>query len=294
MTVATTKNASTESSARAKHIVKRFIFHFFICLFGFICLYPLLWLVASSFKQHAYVFATAHSLIPYPFTSGNYPRGWAGFARITFTTFWRNSIYISVFVTVAATLSSSFIAFGFARLKFRGRNFWFIALIMSMMLPSQVTMIPNFLIHSWIGWVGTFGPLTWPALTGSSFLIFLTMQFMRGIPRDLDEAAKIDGCSLMGIYLKIMLPLTKPVLITTALFSFMGAWDDFMGPLIYLNNPRMFTLALALRNFAEPEGFTDWTAIFAMSTLSIIPLLIVFLLFQKYIVEGISTTGLKG
>jgi len=282
------------TKARVKRAATRTIFHLIVIGFGFLMLYPLLWLVSSSFKEHANVFVDAHRLIPQPFTWENYSRGWAGFARISFATFFRNSFYLAIFVTVASAISSSWVAYGFARLRFRGRNIWFALMIISMMIPGQVTMIPNFLIHHRIGWLGTFGPLTWPAFTSSAFFVFLTMQFMKGIPRELDESAMIDGCSVPGIYFRIVFPLTIPAFVTTLLFGFMGAWGDFMGPLIYLNVPRMFPVALALRNFAEPAGFTDWTAIFAMSTLSLIPLMIIFLLFQRYLVEGISTTGLKG
>jgi len=286
--------ANKMAGSKTKHIIGRTLFHLLVAGFGFIMLYPLFWLVSSSFKLHEEVFVYAHTLIPPTFTWENYSRGWAGFARISFAVFFRNSAYLTIFNTFACAISASWIAYGFARLNFRGRKVWFALLIVTMMLPSQVTMIPNFLIHNWIGWLGTFGPLTWPALLGSSFFIFLTLQFMRGIPRELDESAKIDGCTPVGIYFRIMLPLTKPAMVTVMLFSFMGTWNDFMGPLIYLNNPRMFTAALALRNFAEPVGVTDWTAIFAMSTLSLIPLFLMFLFFQKYLVEGISTTGLKG
>ena len=282
------------TGGRTKKVFTRTIFHLLVCLFGFIMLYPLFWLVASSFKLHEDVFTSAHTLIPPTFTWGNYGRGWAGFARISFATFFRNSAYVTIFNTLAGALSASWIAFGFARLKFKGRKIWFTLLIITMMLPGQVTLIPNFLIHHRIGWVGTFGPLTWPALLGSSFSIFLLLQFMRGIPKELDESAKIDGCTPIGIYVRIMVPLTVPAIVTIMLFTFMGTWNDFMGPLIYLNNPRMFTAALALRNFAEPAGFTDWTAIFAMSTLSLVPIMVVFLFFQRYLIEGISTTGLKG
>jgi len=286
--------ASQVAGSKAQRVVVRTIFHLLVGAFGFVMLYPLFWLISSSFKLHEEVFVYAHTLIPPTFTWENYARGWAGFARISFSTFFLNSAYLTIFNTIASALAASWIAYGFARLEFKGRKIWFGLLIVTMMLPSQVTLIPNFLIHNWIGWLGTFGPLTWPAFFGSSFFIFLTLQFMRGIPRELDESAKIDGCTPVGIYFRIMMPLTKPAMVTVMLFSFMGTWNDFMSPLIYLNNPRMFTAALALRNFAEPVGITDWTAIFAMSTLSLIPLFVMFIFFQRYLVEGISTTGLKG
>ena len=194
---------------RARRLTSRTIFHILVCAFGFLMLYPLLWMLSSSFKENATIFRTSHQLIPNPWTLDNYPRGWKGFAGIGFDTFFKNSFYVTIFSSAAQVLSSSWIAYGFARLRFRGRNFWFVLMMLGMMLPSQVVMIPRFLIFNAIGWVGTFLPLTWPSLLGSAFFVFLNMQFMGGIPRELDEAAKIDGFSPYGIYFRILLPLTS-------------------------------------------------------------------------------------
>lgn len=279
---------------RTKRIFTRTLFHVIVCAFGLLMLYPLLWMVSSSFKEKSMIFRESYKLIPDPFTLENYARGWKGFAGIGFDVFFKNSFYVTIFSMIGQVASSSVIAYGFARIKFRFRNLWFIAMMLSMMLPSQIVMVPQFILFNKLGWVGSYLPLIVPAFLGSGFFIFLNMQFISGVPRELDEAARIDGCSTYSIYTRVILPLTTPALVTTALFSFMWTWDNFFGALLYLNNPRKYTVAIALKNFADPTSSTDWGAIFAMSTLSMIPILVIFLVFQRFLVEGISTTGLKG
>jgi multiple sugar transport system permease protein len=162
------------------------------------------------------------------------------------------------------------------------------------MLPSQVQLIPQYIFYNQLGWVNTYLPLLVPRLCGQAFFIFLMMQFIRGIPRELDEAAEIDGCSRIGIFFRIIMPLIWPAVITSAIFSFYWTWEDFFTPLIYLNNPKLYTISLALRASADPNSVTNWGAIFAMSALSLIPVLAVFVFFQRYLIQGISTTGIKG
>ena len=250
-------------------------------------------MVASSFKPNSEIFVSVTSLIPNTFTLENYVNGWKGFAGLDFGVFFKNSIIVAVLATVGATLSASVCAFGFARLRFPGRNIWFIAMILTMMLPGQVMMIPRFVLFNQMGWVGTFLPLTVPAFFGGAFDIFLIMQFVRGIPRDMDEAARIDGCSWYGIFAYIILPMIVPALVTVGVLTFIGSWGDFMGSLLYLNKPQRYTSAYALKLFAD-AAFTDYGATFAMSTLSLVPILLIFFFFQKNLVEGISTQGLKG
>ncbi|HEU4325725.1 MAG TPA: carbohydrate ABC transporter permease [Roseiflexaceae bacterium] len=265
-----------------------------IILLGTVMVYPLLWLVASSFKDSSEIFTRAGTLIPQTFTWENYRSGWAGFGGITFATFFRNSLTISVASTVGAVASSAVVAYGFARLPFWGRRFWFACMMLTLMLPMQVQIIPQYIVFSELDWINTFLPLVAPKFFGNAFFIFLMMQFIRGLPRELDEAAEIDGCSPIGIFWRITLPLIAPALITSGIFSFYWTWEDFFGPLLYLNDPKLFTVSLALRNFADPSAATNWGAIFAMSTLSLLPAFVLFLLFQRYLVQGISTTGLKG
>lgn len=269
------------------------LYHLIVGILSIAMLYPLLWMVASSFKPNSEIFVTVTSLIPETFTLENYITGWRGFVGLNFGVFFGNSFLVAGLSTLGATASAALVAFGFARLKFPGRKIWFAAMIVTMMLPNQVMIIPRFVLFNEMGWVGTFLPMTVPAFFGSGFNIFLVMQFIRGIPRDMDEAARIDGCSWYGIFAFIVLPMIVPALVTVAVLTFIGSWGDFMGSLLYLNKPQKYTVAYALKLFAD-SSFTDFGATFAMSTLSLIPTLIIFFLFQKNLVEGISTQGLKG
>ena len=279
---------------RPKKLTRSLIYHGAVILLGFIMIYPILWLFASSLKASDEIWTNVSSLIPRDFTFENYINGWAGFGGVTFTTFFMNSFIYAGIGTIAAVLSSALVAYGFARIRFTGRNFWFTCMMLTLMLPIQVQIIPQYIVFSWLGWINTFLPLLIPRFFGNPFFIFLMMQFIRGIPSELDEAAEIDGCSKIGIFFRIILPLIQPAMITSAIFSFYWTWEDFLTPLIYLNDIKLFTVSVALRSFSDPSAATDWGAVFAMSSLSLVPVFIIFLLFQKYLVEGISTSGLKG
>lgn len=270
-------------------------YHVFVIIFGIFMIYPIVWMIASSLKSNADIFVNASSLIPSPIKWENYVIGWEGFGNVGFGTFFKNSAIITSFVIVGTLLSSSIVAFGFARLDFKFKTFFFVCLMTTMMIPMQVTMIPQYILFDKLNWINTFLPLIVPAFFGGGpFFTFLLMQFIRGIPRELDEAAIIDGCSTYGVFWRIILPLCKPALVTAGLFAFMWTWDDFLGPLIYLNDTSLYTVSLGLRMFADPASVTDWGAMFGMATLSLIPQFIIFLFFQRYIVEGIATTGVKG
>jgi multiple sugar transport system permease protein len=227
-------------------------------------------------------------------TLDNYVRGWKGFGGIGFATFYKNSFIYAGLGTVAAVLSSAVVAYGFARIRFVGRGFWFTCMLLTLMLPYQVVIIPQYVFFTKLGLVNTFYPLLLPRFFGMAFFIFMIMQFIRGIPKELDEAAEIDGCSHFGIFFRIILPLIRPALITATIFSFYWTWEDFLTPLVYLNEPKLYTISVALRSFADASGATDWGAIFAMSALSLVPVFVVFVVFQRYLVQGISTTGMKG
>ena len=269
-------------------------YHLMVAGFGIVMLYPILWLFASSFKGRAEIWTNVSSLIPQEFTLVNYVNGWKGFGGITFATFYTNSFIYAGIGTLLAVLASALVAYGFARIKFAGRRFWFACMLATLMLPVQVQIIPQYIVFSELGWINTFYPLLLPRIGGQAFFIFMIMQFIRGIPKDLDEAAEMDGCGKGGIFFRIILPQIVPALITAAIFSFYWTWEDFLTPLIYLNAPKLYTVSLALRSFADPSGSTDWGAIFAMSSLSLVPVFVIFVLFQRFLVEGISTTGLKG
>ena len=253
---------------KEKRLVKKAVYHVIVFVIGIIMIYPLIWMVMSSFKENSTIFSTAGSLIPENFILSNYSTGWKGFGKISFATFFQNSIFISVVATLGTVASSALVAYGFARFKFRGCGILFAAMLLSMMLPAQVLMIPQYLWYQKLGWVGSYMPL--------------------------DEAAKIDGCSYARIFTRIMLPLIKPALVTACIFSFMWRWDDFLSALLYVSKSSMYPVSLALKLFCDPGSSSDYGAMFAMATLSILPSILIFLFFQKYLVEGISTSGLKG
>ena len=276
-------------------IHRKIIYHVIVTIFGLIMIYPLVWMIMSSFKDTNTIFTTAGQLIPEKFTLDNYINGCKGFAGVSFGTFFKNSLFISVVATVGTVFSSSIVAYGLARCKFKGKRILVVAMLLSMMLPAQVLMIPQYLWYQKLGWVNSYMPLIVPdcfAIQG--LLTYLMMNFIQGIPRELDEAAKIDGCSYYGIFGRIIFPLMLPVLITSGIFSFMWRWDDFLSALLYINDSTKYPVSLALKLFSDPGSSSDYGAMFAMATLSVLPIMLIFIFLQKYIVEGISTSGLKG
>lgn len=270
------------------------IYHLGVGILGVIMLYPILWLVASSLKPTSEIWTTATSLIPSSIHLENYTNGWKGFGDFSFLTFYKNSFFYATVGTLFTVVTSAVIAFGFARISFRGKRIWFAVMMLTLMLPNQVLLIPQYIIFSGLGWVNSFLPLLLPRLGGDVFFIFMIMQFIRGIPIDLDEAAMIDGADQFGIFFYIILPQLKPAVITAAIFSFYWTWEEFLQPLIYLNKPSLYTVSVALRSYADPGTVNDWGAVFAMLTLSLVPVFLLFVFFQRYLVEGIATTGMKG
>ena len=255
-------------------------------------LYPLLWLLAASFRPENEIFTSA-SIWPSAWSLDSYVRGWNGL-RTGFGTFYINSFIISILSVLGNVLACSMAAFAFARLNFRFKSFWFAMMLMTLMLPYQVTLIPQYVLFRQLGWVNTFLPLVVPKfLAADGFFIFLMVQFFRGLPRELDEAAQMDGCSPWRIYWKIIMPLSMPVLATAAIFTFIWTWDDFFGPLIYLSEMKSYTVMLGLRTFTDSTGESDYGGLFAMSVLSIVPIFLFFLFFQRLLIEGIATTGMK-
>jgi multiple sugar transport system permease protein len=279
---------------KQKDRIHGLVYHLLIVAFCAIMVYPILWLFASSLKGPSEIWTTVTSLIPKELVFQNYADGWKGMGGVTFATFFRNTFIYATLATLFSVCSSAIVAYGFSRVRFFGRTFWFTCMILTLMLPAQVQLIPQFILFNKLGWVNTYLPLLIPRLGGTAFFIFMIMQFIRGIPHELDEAAEIDGCSRAGIFFRIILPLITPAMITAALFSFYWTWEEFQAPLIYLGNPKLFTISLALRAMSDPNSVTNWGAIFAMAALSLIPVFVVFIFFQRYLVQGISTTGLKG
>ncbi|WP_199621168.1 carbohydrate ABC transporter permease [Paenibacillus alkalitolerans] len=274
--------------------VKWGIYHLFVAGFCLLMLYPVIWLIMSSFKPSDTIFLTANSLIPNPWVWDNYTIGWAGIGGRSFAVFIKNSLVIVVLSTIGAVLSSALVAFGFARLKFAGKAFWFSILMLTMMLPWEVTMIPQYVLFSKLGWLNSIKPLVIPTYFGHAFFIFLMIQFIRTIPVEMDEAAHIDGCNKFRLFYQIILPLIMPAVATAAIFSFYWKWDDLLGPVLYLNSPSKYPVSMALKMFLDNETISNWGAMFAMSVVTLLPVFLIFFFFQKYIVEGISTSGLKG
>ncbi len=267
--------------------------HAALFLASLVMLYPLLWMLASSFKDEAEIFAHGVSIIPTSWTLDAYRRGWEGLT-VTFDVFFWNSAVISILSVVGNVVSCSLAAYAFARLQFKGRNVWFALMLGTLMLPYHATLIPQYVLFLHLDWVNTILPLVVPKFMAvDAFFIFLMVQFFRGIPRELDEAAKMDGCGPWRIYWKIMLPLSLPVMATAAIFSFIWTWDEFFAPLIYLNDMGSYTVQLGLRAFVDSSGKSDFGALFAMSVLTLVPVFVFFIFFQRLLIEGIATTGMK-
>lgn len=279
---------------RRSSLPRKMIYHALVLFFGFLMVYPVLWMVSGSLKTNVEIATGSLSLIPQHWRWENFTTGWGGFGGIGFGTFFMNSLLIATLSTIGTVISSSVVAYAFSRLRFRGRKIWFSIMLGTMMIPGQVIMIPQFIIFHRLGLVGTYIPLVLPAFFGHAFFIFLIMQFMVSIPKELDEAAIVDGCNKYTVFTRIIFPLLKPALITSAIIQFYWAWDDFLGPLIYITDPNRYTVSLALRMFADTASVTDFGAMFAMSTLSLMPVFIMFLIFNKKLVEGINTSGIKG
>lgn len=252
---------------------------------------PFLWTVSTALKTNQQVFAVPPQWIPNPPQWKNFQRAWT---ELPFPTFVFNTVLITVIAVIGQVWSASLVAYGFARFRFPGRNVLFYLMLSTMMLPAQVTMIPVFLLWRELRLIDTFAPLTVPSFFGGgAFTIFLLRQFFMTIPRELDEAAMLDGASPFGIWWRVLLPLSRPALVTVVLFSFLGHWDDFMGPLIYLNSMEKYTVSIGLRMFQDLFG-TQLELLMAASLIHILPTIVLFFIGQRYFVKGIALTGLKG
>jgi len=256
---------------------------------GLLFLVPFFWLVSTSFKSDQEIFTRELRWVPKVWRWENYKEA---IEYIPFLRYLSNTLLICFANVVGAVVSCSLVAYGFSRIRWFGRDFLFIVLLSTMMLSGLVTMIPVFRIFRAFGWIGTFLPLIVPSFLGSAFFIFLLRQFFLGIPQELSEAAFMDGCTELGIYVRIILPLAKPALLTVALFTFLWNWNDFMGPLVYLTDNSKYTLAVGLQQFLGQHD-AEWSKLMAMSTLMALPVIVLFFLTQKSFVKGIALTGIK-
>jgi multiple sugar transport system permease protein len=270
----------------------RFRRHLLLCVIGIVMMYPLAWLISSSVKPNALIFKDL-SLLPAEWNLSNYTDGWNALQQ-PFSIYLVNSAVIVVLSIIGNLLSCSLAAYGFARLDFGGRKLFFVLMLGTMMLPGHVLLVPQYIMFSKLDWLNTYYPLLVPNfLATNAFYIFLMVQFMRALPRELDDAARIDGCGPFRTFYRIILPLCLPALATTAVFTFISVWNEFFGPLLYLTDPELYTVPLALRQFMDSEGQSQWGQMFAMSFVSIAPVIGFFIAGQKYLVKGIATTGLK-
>lgn len=261
-------------------------------------LFPLAWLISTSLKTNAQALHMPPVWIPHPVKWSNYADAFtydsSELHYIPFLVYGRNTLVLCILVVSGTVFSNALVAYAFARLRWPGRDVIFAATLATMMIPFPVLMVPTFILFQKLHWIGTFRPLWIPAWFGSAFNIFLLRQFFRTIPQDLSEAARIDGCSEWGIFREVILPLAKPALAVVALFTFMGVWNDFLGPLIYLSNQHMFTLGLGLENYQSQNGGTEWGLLMAASTMVVAPVIVLFFFTQKQFIQGIAVTGLKG
>jgi multiple sugar transport system permease protein len=296
---ASAAQAASARAGRPCHVYRRLFNHLALLFICACAALPFFWMLSTSFKTLDNAMRFPPQIIPHPIAPQNYVDIIRN-PKSKFLLWTRNTLVLAGLIVAGTTLSSAVVAYGFARIAFHGRGVLFGIMLATMMIPFPVTMVSTFVLFRWLGdwtgvpWLGTFKPLWVPAWFGSAFNIFLLRQFFVTIPTELSEAARIDGCSEFGIFWRIVLPLSKPALAVVALFAFMGAWNDFLGPLIYLQRPEQFTLALGLQSFQSQVGGTQWNQLMAASVLVILPVLVLFFLTQKTFVTGISTTGLKG
>lgn len=278
----------------AKKRMGSIVYYVFVTLFGLLMIYPMVWLVMSSFKNNSEIFVNTYSLIPKKWDlATNYSEAMQGVGGTPLIQILLNSIIVAGVGTIGGVLFSSLAAYAFARVNFKGKNFWFMCVMGTLMIPNQVMVVPQYIIFQKLGMINHLSALIAPWFFGNAFFIFLTVQFIRGLPIELDEAAEIDGCGKMATFFRIILPLIRPAIITSGIFSFYWIWQDFFQPLIFMSDASSYTVSLALNACLDPTSYSNYGALFAMSVIAIIPVIVVFLFFQKYLVEGIATTGLK-
>jgi len=291
--VATTANTTAIPAKRRnvwKQIFRPIVVQVILVLAGLSFLIPFLWMLSTSLKIDEQIFTFPPVYIPNPFVFSNYPRAITFIPMIKY--FW-NTMQISLLATLGVVISCSLVAYSLSRLQWKGRDALFILTLATMMLPFAVTMIPLFVVFKTFGWINTFAPLVVPHFFGSAFYIFLLRQFFMTIPQDLSDAARIDGASELGIFARIILPLTRPALATIALLQFLGSYRDFMGPLIYLTNESTYTLSIGLTMFSS-EHTTEWSLLMAASVIMTAPIIVLFFFTQRTFVQGITLTGIKG
>jgi oligogalacturonide transport system permease protein len=279
---------------RRKRLCSRALIYLFLVCLGIFMIYPLVWLFFSSFKPNSEIFGSPR-LFPVEWVKDSYAKGWEGSGQFTFTDFLWNTVKMVAPTTFFTVLSGLCVGYGFARFDFRGKKFFFYLMISTLMLPNTVIIIPRYILFRNLGWLNNYLPFIVPAiLAGYPFFVYMMIQFIRSIPRDLDAAAKIDGCNSLMILVRIITPLSKPAIFSAVIFQSLWTWNDFFNPLIYINSVRKYPVSLALRMCLDTASRIEWNAVLAMSLVCMLPCAILFFAAQKYFVEGVTTTGIKG
>lgn len=270
-----------------RNLFWKFVAFALLCAIGAAVLFPALWMLSTALKADTQVYANPPVWIPDPLRFDNFSKAWS---LAPFTRYFFNTAAYAVTVVLGTVVSCSLAAYGFAKLRFPGRDFLFTILLSTMMIPGMVTLIPQYILFSKLKWVGTYLPLIVPSFFAGAFFTFLLRQFFMGIPNEYSEAARVDGASDFWIWSRIIVPLSKPALATVAIFTFEGAWDSYVGPLLYLNDERLYTLQIGLQ-FFRTASTVQWQYLMAAALLVMLPVIILFFAFQKYFVEGASLQG---
>ncbi|MFD2671702.1 carbohydrate ABC transporter permease [Marinicrinis sediminis] len=286
----TVQRPSLRESVKAQSLFTKALLYLVLSVGSFIILIPFVWMVSTSLKYSNQVFTWPIQWIPNPFRFENYREA---LTMRPFGLYYWNTFVVTSVSVIGQVISSSLVGYSLARLQWRGRNLIFVLVMSTLMLPEIVKLIPTFVIFSKVGWVNTFWPLIVPNFFGHAFNIFLFRQFFRSLPKELDEASKVDGCSLFGIYWRIIIPMSKPVIGIVAINTFRHTWNDFLQPLIYLNDTKLWTITLGLRAFQQ-EFHVEWSLLMAASVTTMIPIVILFVIAQRYFIQGIVFTGVKG
>lgn len=279
---------------RKKRVLFLGIKYAVLILLGLVLIFPLIYMFFGTFKSNEEIFGSLR-LLPKSFTLDGYIQGWKGSGQISFGIYLWNSCRLVVPTVILTVISSLITAYGFGRFNFPGKGFLFMVMLALMMLPSSVLLIPRYLLFVELDWIDNYKVFWVPAALGtSSFFVYMFIQFFRGIPRELDEAARIDGCSSFRILISILIPLSKPAVISAAIFQFIWTWNDFFQQYIYISSVSKYTVSLGLRMALDTTAVIEWKEILAMSAVAVLPCVIIFFCLQKYFVEGIATSGLKG
>lgn len=287
-----TKSGTRRLSRRLRRVLRAVIPHLTLILFAIPMMIPFYWMFITSLKTPPEVFAKPIVFWPRVPRWSNYIEALT-YPGFPFLLFLRNSVYYAGMVTLGSVISCAAVGYGFGRLRFPGREALFMVTLATMMIPGIITFIPTYVLFKYMGLLGTYAPLIWPAFLGNAFFIFMLRQFFMGLPWELSESAKVDGASELRIFLQIMLPLVRPALMVVAVFTFLWTWNDFFGPLIYLSDAKKFPLSLGLSVF-RARYYQRWDLIMAASTITTLPIVILFFFTQRYFLEGITITGIKG